>query len=174
MYGDKASKVADRTNEVTGTYAEQCVALATELGLPTINLWSKMQETDGWQKKFLRLVINLPMTISVKIRSSSKSIYLCTQRRPPPHTGRKRIRLPRTSQDSRWSRVCGSSLRFPRSLGNRRRQPRKLLLPAMRCIMIYTDTLACCSLFGIVLLQYYMHRFCVFCLRFEFYQLLPI
>ncbi|KAG6384052.1 hypothetical protein SASPL_156152 [Salvia splendens] len=53
MYGDKASKVADRTNEVTGTYAEQCVAIAKELGLPSINLWSKMQETNGWQRTFL-------------------------------------------------------------------------------------------------------------------------
>lgn len=56
MYGDNASKVADRTNEVAGTYAEECVALAKEFGLPSINLWSKMQETKGWQKKFLRLV----------------------------------------------------------------------------------------------------------------------
>ncbi|KAL7138985.1 hypothetical protein ABFS83_09G020100 [Erythranthe nasuta] len=53
MYGDKASELADRTNEVTGTYAEQCVALAKELGLPSVNLWSKMQETRDWQKKFL-------------------------------------------------------------------------------------------------------------------------
>ncbi|XP_057804549.1 GDSL esterase/lipase At5g62930 [Salvia miltiorrhiza] len=53
MYGDKASKVADRTNEVAGTYADQCVALAKELCLPSINLWSKMQETNGWQRRFL-------------------------------------------------------------------------------------------------------------------------
>lgn len=56
MYGDKASPLPDRTNEVTGTYADQCVALANELDLPSINLWSKMQETQGWQKKFLRFV----------------------------------------------------------------------------------------------------------------------
>ncbi|KAH6759515.1 SGNH hydrolase-type esterase superfamily protein [Perilla frutescens var. hirtella] len=53
LYGDKASKLPDRTIEVAGIYAEQCVALAKELGLPSINLWSKMQETNGWQKKFL-------------------------------------------------------------------------------------------------------------------------
>ncbi|PIN23534.1 Isoamyl acetate-hydrolyzing esterase [Handroanthus impetiginosus] len=47
LYGDKASELPDRTNEVTGTYAEQCVSLAKELGLPSINLWSKMQETEG-------------------------------------------------------------------------------------------------------------------------------
>ncbi|KAG8378877.1 hypothetical protein BUALT_Bualt07G0030300 [Buddleja alternifolia] len=49
----KASKSPDRTNEVTGIYAEQCVTLAKELGLPSINLWAKMQEIDSWQKKFL-------------------------------------------------------------------------------------------------------------------------
>ncbi|KAL2459517.1 GDSL esterase/lipase-like [Forsythia ovata] len=35
-------------------YARQCVELAfKELGLPSIDLWSKLQETEGWQKKFL-------------------------------------------------------------------------------------------------------------------------
>lgn len=53
LYGDKAMKLPERTNEVTGLYAKQCIELAEELGLPSINLWSKMQETDGWQKKFL-------------------------------------------------------------------------------------------------------------------------
>lgn len=53
LYGDKAMELPERTNVVTGTYAKQCVELAKELGLPSINLWSKMQETDGWQKKFL-------------------------------------------------------------------------------------------------------------------------
>ncbi|KAK9278289.1 hypothetical protein L1049_027854 [Liquidambar formosana] len=53
VYGEKAMKLPERTNEVTGVYAKQCVELAKELGLPSINLWSKMQETEGWQKKFL-------------------------------------------------------------------------------------------------------------------------
>ncbi|XP_074381674.1 GDSL esterase/lipase At5g62930 isoform X3 [Apium graveolens] len=54
LYGDKAMKLPERTNEVTGLYAKQCIELAEELGIPSINLWSKMQETDGWQKKFLK------------------------------------------------------------------------------------------------------------------------
>ncbi|KAK6123495.1 hypothetical protein DH2020_042759 [Rehmannia glutinosa] len=33
QYGDKASESPDRTNEVTGAYAEECVNLARELGL---------------------------------------------------------------------------------------------------------------------------------------------
>ncbi|KAL5544192.1 hypothetical protein UlMin_007976 [Ulmus minor] len=53
LYGDKARKLSERTNEATGLYAKQCIDLANELGLPYINLWSKMQETVGWQKKFL-------------------------------------------------------------------------------------------------------------------------
>ncbi|KAL6997146.1 hypothetical protein U1Q18_007270 [Sarracenia purpurea var. burkii] len=53
LYGEKAMEVPERTNEVTGGYAKQCVELAKELGLPSINLWSKMQETEDWRKKFL-------------------------------------------------------------------------------------------------------------------------
>lgn len=50
-------KLPERTNEVTGIYAEKCIELAKEVDVPSINLWSKMQETEGWQKKFLRLAI---------------------------------------------------------------------------------------------------------------------
>ncbi|CAH9104381.1 unnamed protein product [Cuscuta europaea] len=53
VYGDKAMKSPERTNLVTGEYAKQCLDLAVELGLPSIDLWSKMQETMGWQKIFL-------------------------------------------------------------------------------------------------------------------------
>ncbi|KAK7265680.1 hypothetical protein RJT34_33303 [Clitoria ternatea] len=53
QYGEKAVKVPERTNEVTGQYANACVEIAKEMGVYHINLWSKLQETDGWQKKFL-------------------------------------------------------------------------------------------------------------------------
>lgn len=53
IYGEKAMKLPERTNEVAGIYANKCVSLASELGIPSINLWSKMQETEGWQRKFL-------------------------------------------------------------------------------------------------------------------------
>ncbi|XP_031372538.1 GDSL esterase/lipase At5g62930-like [Punica granatum] len=43
-----------RTNEATGTYAKGCIEVAKELGLFSVDLWSKMQETEGWQKKYLR------------------------------------------------------------------------------------------------------------------------
>ncbi|KAL4559719.1 hypothetical protein LXL04_031864 [Taraxacum kok-saghyz] len=53
MYGEKAMKLPERTNENTGIYANECVEVAKELGVGSVNLWSKMQETQGWQKKFL-------------------------------------------------------------------------------------------------------------------------
>ncbi|XP_062170704.1 GDSL esterase/lipase At5g62930 [Alnus glutinosa] len=53
VYGEKAADLPERTNEVTELYAKQCIALAQEMGLRSIDLWSKMQETEGWQKKFL-------------------------------------------------------------------------------------------------------------------------
>lgn len=53
VYGEKAMKLPERTNETAGEYANQCVSLAEELGVPSINLWSKMQNTDGWQRKYL-------------------------------------------------------------------------------------------------------------------------
>ncbi|KAJ8440291.1 hypothetical protein Cgig2_012727 [Carnegiea gigantea] len=53
VYGDEAMKEPERTNETAAIYAKQCVAVAEELGIPFINLWSKMQETEGWQRKFL-------------------------------------------------------------------------------------------------------------------------
>ncbi|KAG8378871.1 hypothetical protein BUALT_Bualt07G0029700 [Buddleja alternifolia] len=74
LYGDKASKSPDRTNEVTGVYAEQCVTLAKELGLPSINLWAKMQETDGWQKKFLSKTNSTTVLVPPSRRRSSSQL----------------------------------------------------------------------------------------------------
>jgi hypothetical protein len=56
LYGQNARELPERTNEVTGQYAKACVEIAKEMGVAYINLWSKMQETDGWQKKFLWFV----------------------------------------------------------------------------------------------------------------------
>ena len=47
MYGEKAMEQPERTREMSGVYASQCVELAKELGLPSINLWAEMQETEG-------------------------------------------------------------------------------------------------------------------------------
>ncbi|XP_039123950.1 GDSL esterase/lipase At5g62930-like [Dioscorea cayenensis subsp. rotundata] len=51
---NKPIELPERTNENTGIYAKEVIYLAKELHLPYIDLWSKMQETEGWQKKFLR------------------------------------------------------------------------------------------------------------------------
>lgn len=53
VYGDKAMTQPERTNEMAGVYARQCVELAKDLGVRSVDLWSKMQETEGWQKRFL-------------------------------------------------------------------------------------------------------------------------
>ncbi|KAK4842875.1 hypothetical protein QYF36_001125 [Acer negundo] len=53
LYGENAMKLPERTNEAAGVYAKQCIELAKDTGINSIDLWSKMQETDGWQKTFL-------------------------------------------------------------------------------------------------------------------------
>jgi hypothetical protein len=39
---------------VTGTYARQCVELAEEMQIPCVDTWTIMQQTEGWEKLFLR------------------------------------------------------------------------------------------------------------------------
>lgn len=57
LYGEHARRLTERTNEAAGVYAKECLELAEEMGLRSINLWSKFQETEGWQKKLLRFVM---------------------------------------------------------------------------------------------------------------------
>lgn len=52
-YGENAVELPERTNETTGTYAKCCIEVATASGVPVIDLWSRMQETVGWQQKYL-------------------------------------------------------------------------------------------------------------------------
>uniref|UniRef100_A0A0A9CV42 Uncharacterized protein n=1 Tax=Arundo donax TaxID=35708 RepID=A0A0A9CV42_ARUDO len=54
LYGENARKLPKRTNEMAGVYAGQCIELASEMHIPCINIWSKMQEIEGWQKLYLR------------------------------------------------------------------------------------------------------------------------
>lgn len=53
IYGENAVELPERTNETTGTYAKSCIEVAIESGVPVIDLWSRMQETVGWQQKYL-------------------------------------------------------------------------------------------------------------------------
>ncbi|THU60669.1 hypothetical protein C4D60_Mb07t15220 [Musa balbisiana] len=52
--GDNSSGLPERTNESAGAYAKACVAVANELGLPVIDIWSKMLQFPDWEKSFLR------------------------------------------------------------------------------------------------------------------------
>ncbi|XP_073042181.1 GDSL esterase/lipase At5g45920-like [Primulina eburnea] len=43
----------ERTNEAAGIYARACLDVAAECGLTAVDLWSKMQQSPGWQKAML-------------------------------------------------------------------------------------------------------------------------
>ena len=89
-YGEKAMKLPERTNEAAGDYANGCIEVAKEVGVSSINLWSKMQETEGWQKKFLKLVIlpslqlhfiwsldfSYSQTLSTQLHVAKISVYI--------------------------------------------------------------------------------------------------
>jgi len=47
-YGDKATGVLERTLENSGKYAEACVEVAKELGVPCLNVWQAFQTDDNW------------------------------------------------------------------------------------------------------------------------------
>jgi hypothetical protein len=54
MYGeDDPSKLPERTNEATGTYAQACLTVAKELNHPVIDIWTKMQQFPDWQTSAL-------------------------------------------------------------------------------------------------------------------------
>ncbi|XP_048329107.2 GDSL esterase/lipase At5g62930 [Ziziphus jujuba] len=53
LYGENTRELPERTNEAAGVHAKKCIELAKEMSVPFVDLWSKMQETEGWQKKFL-------------------------------------------------------------------------------------------------------------------------
>ena len=46
-------EAAERTNEVTGQYAEAVRALGAELNLPVVDLWTEFQKIDSWQTALL-------------------------------------------------------------------------------------------------------------------------
>ncbi|CAK9152580.1 unnamed protein product [Ilex paraguariensis] len=52
-YFDNTSGLPERTNEAAGAYAKACIAVARELGIPVVDLWTKMQRFPDWQKSFL-------------------------------------------------------------------------------------------------------------------------
>ncbi|XP_042389012.1 GDSL esterase/lipase At5g45920-like [Zingiber officinale] len=51
-YGNR-SGLPERTNLAAGTYAGACIYVAKQLGLPVIDIWTKMQQFSNWEKTFL-------------------------------------------------------------------------------------------------------------------------
>ncbi|KAM5588037.1 GDSL esterase/lipase [Rosa sericea] len=60
-YIENPSNQPERTNEAAGAFAEACVAVARESGLPVIDLWTKMQQFPDWQKAHLRDGLHLTL-----------------------------------------------------------------------------------------------------------------
>ena len=54
LYGKDARTLPERTNEMAGVYAGQCIELAKEMDVHCVDIWSKMQVREGWQKLYLR------------------------------------------------------------------------------------------------------------------------
>ncbi|KAM7500726.1 hypothetical protein LguiA_025140 [Lonicera macranthoides] len=53
-YIENKSSLPERTNEAAGAYAKACIAVGGELGIPVVDLWTKMQQFPDWQKAYLR------------------------------------------------------------------------------------------------------------------------
>ncbi|KAL2622658.1 hypothetical protein R1flu_002863 [Riccia fluitans] len=49
-YGENAEELPERTNQQTRLYAEAAESVARETRVISLNLWSVLQETTGWQK----------------------------------------------------------------------------------------------------------------------------
>ncbi|GAV71066.1 Lipase_GDSL domain-containing protein [Cephalotus follicularis] len=52
-YVENPMGLPERTNEAAGYYANACVAVAEECGIPVVDLWTKMQHCPGWQTAYL-------------------------------------------------------------------------------------------------------------------------
>ncbi|XP_019170019.1 PREDICTED: GDSL esterase/lipase At5g45920 [Ipomoea nil] len=48
-FTENKSGLPERTYEAAGTYAKACLAVAAELGIPSVDLWIKVQEVPDWQ-----------------------------------------------------------------------------------------------------------------------------
>ncbi|KAJ0083045.1 hypothetical protein Patl1_10571 [Pistacia atlantica] len=61
-YVENPMGLPERTNEAAGAYAKACVEIATECGIPVIDLWTKMQQFPDWEKTHLRDGLHLAQT----------------------------------------------------------------------------------------------------------------
>lgn len=56
-YDETPSDLPERTNSVAGSYAKQCLSVAVECGVPAIDLWTIIQQFEGWEA-YLRYSID--------------------------------------------------------------------------------------------------------------------
>ncbi|KAI3869365.1 hypothetical protein MKX03_014543 [Papaver bracteatum] len=85
-------ELPERTNEMAGIYAKNCLEVAREMDLPSIDLWSKMQEVEGWQTKFLSDGLHLTVEGNAVVHKEVVRVFseagLCPTEMPsdfPPH-----------------------------------------------------------------------------------------
>eukprot|EP01018_Ginkgo_biloba_P001151 Gb_05171 [translate_table: standard] len=52
-FGEILSGLPERTSDNAATYAQACIAVANQSGVPVIDLCSRMQETPRWQEAYL-------------------------------------------------------------------------------------------------------------------------
>ncbi|VFQ88520.1 unnamed protein product [Cuscuta campestris] len=48
-YGNNTPGLPERTNGAAGAYAQACLRVATELGVPSVDLWTKVQQVPDWE-----------------------------------------------------------------------------------------------------------------------------
>ncbi|KAJ4703608.1 GDSL esterase/lipase family [Melia azedarach] len=61
-YVENPTGQPERTNEAAGAYAKACTEVSRELGLPVIDLWTKMQQLPDWKKAYLSDGLHLNQT----------------------------------------------------------------------------------------------------------------
>ncbi|CAH9113709.1 unnamed protein product [Cuscuta europaea] len=52
-FDENKSGLPERTNEAAGAYAKACIDVASELGVPSVDLWTKVQQVSDWKKTCL-------------------------------------------------------------------------------------------------------------------------
>ncbi|KAI3439995.1 SGNH_hydro domain-containing protein [Psidium guajava] len=61
-YVENPMGMPERTNEAARAYAEVCVLVAAECGIPVVDLWTKMQRLPDWEKACLSDGLHLTQT----------------------------------------------------------------------------------------------------------------
>ncbi|KZV57547.1 GDSL esterase/lipase [Dorcoceras hygrometricum] len=79
----------ERTNEAAGNYARACLAVAAECGLAAVDLWTKMQQTHGWQKALLvdglHLTVEGNKVVFEEVIARLKEVGVSLESLPPDH-----------------------------------------------------------------------------------------